>query len=170
MCGPAVAVGLMVASAVVSTIGAVQQASAQAKSARYAADATQDQARAEEALQRNQARRLLGQQQAAFAASGVRADSGSPLDVAADSAAQAELDALTIRQRGRVASDFYKFQARQARSTIPLTILGGTLNAASAFSSGPPKAPAGGPSGNAAIGSSFTTTASRNAAYGGYWS
>lgn len=141
-----IATGIMVAGAIVSTIGGVQQASYQRKAATYAATATQDQARAEESRNRDQARRLLGAQQAAYAGSGVAADSGSPLDVAADSAAQAELDALTIRHGGRVRSDYYRAEAAQAKASIPTTILGGALAAGSAYASRPvtpPGAPGG---------------------------
>jgi hypothetical protein len=134
MCDPvSISAGIAIAGAVVGTIGQVQQQAYQAKAASYAADAAQNQAAAEEARQRDRARRVLGSQLAAYGGAGIDPNSGTALDVAADSAAQVELDALTIRHGGRVHADAYNAEAAGYRAAMPATILGGALNAASGY-------------------------------------
>ena len=110
-------VTLMLVSAGVSAMGSIQegqaakaQADAQAKASEYnaavtriQADVARQQAGAREEQQRRGARQVMGRQRAAIAQSGV-GFIGSALDIAEQSAAAAELDALTMRYEGELAA------------------------------------------------------------------
>ena len=107
-------VPLMVASTVVSAIGAIQQGEAQAASQRAQAQANDfnatvarnnatiasDQANAKEEAQRRHFAALQGQAVAGVAQSGTGFD-GSNMDVLKQNAINNELDALTIRYEGQ---------------------------------------------------------------------
>lgn len=64
---------------------------------------------------RRRNRRLLGDQVVGFASSGVRIDVGTPLDVMAESVADGELDALTVRAGGQIKARDLNIQATLAR-------------------------------------------------------
>lgn len=88
----------------VAAISAISSASAQSSAAKYNAqiarqnaDMARQQGEAAQQQQQREAARKLGAMRAAYGASGVDIGSGSPLDVLADSASQAELDRLTIK-------------------------------------------------------------------------
>lgn len=104
---------VMIASTVMSAIGAIQQSNAQAASYKSQQQATdynaavmeqnagieRQQANAREEAQRREARQILGSQRAAFAQAGTGLG-GSAADVMEQSATNAELDALTLRYEG----------------------------------------------------------------------
>lgn len=97
---------LAAGAAGVSAIGSIHQGQSQAAAARFNAQVSEQnaqivrqQAAEEESRARREGRRLLGRQRAAIGASGIQVE-GSPLDVLADTAAELELDALTVRHRG----------------------------------------------------------------------
>ncbi len=150
-----------IVGALATTTGAVSRASAERAMGRYEASV----AKANEALALEQAkdavalgeeeiarrkleaRRLIGAQRAAAAASGVDPSSGSPLELALDAASQAELDAMTIRNNAyraaygyRVQAINYRTRARMARigarQESAQTILSGGLQAANWLSRG----------------------------------
>ena len=98
---------LTTAMAIGSTVMGIAQAQAQARRdagmARYNAAVARNQATAvrqraaiEEARRRDLTRRTLGRDAARFLTGGVAVE-GSPLEVLGDTAAQGELDALTVR-------------------------------------------------------------------------
>lgn len=118
MCNPAF---VMIGIAAVSAIGSLQagQASKDAseQNAQYAeqnAAISRDKANFDATLQARESGQLLGKARAQIAKSGV-AYSGSPIDVMADSAAQAELDNLAIRYGGELAARGYLNQADISR-------------------------------------------------------
>ncbi len=85
---------------------------------------TREAAQADEARQRERTRFILGDQRASYGASGVLLE-GSPQEVLAMTAAQQELDALTIRYnagvreadlRGEAASSRYTGELRQVEA------------------------------------------------------
>lgn len=149
----AVAAALAVAGAAVSAVSAIQQGRAaeelaefETDQARLEAQRARAQASADEQAQRARARRFFATQQAAAAKSGL-APVGSPLEVFAESAAEAEIDALSIRAAGSVESarllrqgEIRRFEGRQARRAsffrAGATLLGGAARAASAADSG----------------------------------
>lgn len=134
-----ITIGLLAASAAVSTYAAVESSAAQEESAKYnaaiqnnAASAAAAEAAAEAARSKNRARRLVASQRTQFAKSG-GALSGSALDVLYDTALQAQMDQDAILYRGnRRASDsldtanLYRRKASSVASQRGLTI-GGTL-------------------------------------------
>ena len=102
----------------VSAIGAINQGEANANSAEYnaavarqnAAIAQQQGAAASEAQKRDAARKM-GAALANYGASGVQTDTGSPMDVLADSARMATLDNLTIKYNYALKAQGYQSQS-----------------------------------------------------------
>lgn len=114
------------------------------------------QGRVAQELQQRQSSRQIGSMIAAYGASGVQVDSGSPLDVLADSARTAELDRLTIgyntdlqvknyrdqaqlqrmsAQQGVLAAATYNSAARAASTSGYINAFGAGLNAYAQFAS-----------------------------------
>jgi hypothetical protein len=73
------------------------------------------QAGAREEAQRRRGRQVLGAQAAATAQAGVDVGSGSPLAIAAQSARNAELDALNIRYEGGLQARGFDIEAENLR-------------------------------------------------------
>lgn len=116
--------GASLLSTAVGVYGQLQAGQAQAGQARYQAQVAENnrviaeqQARdaemrgqlAEDA-RREQARAIIGRQRTALAANGVLVDSGSALDITGDTAAQGEVDALTLR--ANAAREAYGYRAQ----------------------------------------------------------
>lgn len=152
MCDPATAitVGLGI-------LGKVQESKATSASAKYNSQIAEnnrilaernrndalERGKDDELTFRRQIAGLKGSQRAAFGASGVTLDSGSPADVLTDTAVLGELDALTVRQNAQreaygfgiqatnfaTESAFERSKAKAAKSGLPLamatTIAGG---------------------------------------------
>jgi len=171
-----------------------QQAAAQAGMANYQAQLARNnqmiaegyaqralqQGRVDEQNQRFKSAALLGSQRAALASQGGDVDSGSPLDIQADTARAGEYDAQAIRNNAALKAYGYRvqaantgaeadldsFKAANAMANLPYgigsSLLGGARSLAGTFSS-----PAGGgvtvnyANGNAAAG--FGTYAPSNA-------
>lgn len=70
----------------------------------------------DEKAHRKDVKRLIGSQRAAMAAQGIDLEDGSALDVVGDTAAQGELDALTIRNNAWREAWGYETQAIDSRS------------------------------------------------------
>jgi hypothetical protein len=98
-----------------SAVGAIQQGQAAASTADYNARVATQNAAYEERIQREKAQRLMAQQSSGYLKAGV-AMSGTPLDVLADTAAQAELDALAIRYGGATQAAGYRAQGAAAKT------------------------------------------------------
>ena len=82
---------------------------------------------------RRNVRRVRGEQQVQFVAAGVRGDTGSALDIIADTAAEADLDAKLIELGGEARASFADAQARQFRSRGRGRFVSGLLAGASEF-------------------------------------
>lgn len=128
---------LTAAAAVVSTIGAIQQASAASSADKYnAAIATQnaqiatDQANTQLAQQQQDAVRKFGSIKAGYGASGVTSD-GSPMDVLADSFTQSEMDANTIIYNGKLRAAGYTNTASLDTASASNAMTAGYTKAAS---------------------------------------
>jgi len=109
-------------------VGSISAGVSQQRAAQANAAAITSQAAYEERLQREQAARVMGAARAATAASGLVL-TGSALDVIADSAAAAEMDALAIRASGRQRAAVALYEGRAA-------LMGGIVGAGSAILSG----------------------------------
>jgi hypothetical protein len=98
--------------------------------------ARQYQAQVAERQERRRAHLILSSQQAAFGASGLDPNAGSPLLVMADSARQAELDALNIRWSGKLASGSADAESALRRFEAGSESRAGYLRAGSSLLSG----------------------------------
>jgi hypothetical protein len=147
---------VIIASTAMQAIGAIQSANAQAASYRSQKAASdynaavldqnagieRSQANAREEAQRREARQILGSQRAAFAQSGTGL-SGSAADVMAQSARDAELDALTLRYEGDMRArglmaeaEGERYQGRVAEMNASNAKTSGYLNAAGSILGG----------------------------------
>jgi hypothetical protein len=113
------------ASTVLGAIGQGQQAAAQAGMANYQAQVARNnqavaegyaqralqQGQVDEQNQRFKTAAVLGSQRAALASQGGDVDSGSPLDIQADTARAGEYDAQTVRNNAAVKAYGYRVQA-----------------------------------------------------------
>jgi hypothetical protein len=137
----------MAVSAGVAALGAVRSSQAQAAAANYNAQLADQNAQvanaqgaaAAEAQERDSKRRI-GSMLAAYGASGVQTDTGSPTDVLADSARSASLDNLTIKYNAKLRAMGLEAQAGLDRSTASNATQAGYINATSAVLSGASKA------------------------------
>lgn len=114
---------LVVASTAVSAIGAISAGNAQADAYRYQAQvadqnatAARQQAQTAALIQQEQAKRTMGATIAAYGASGIAME-GTPLDVLANSASQAERDRQQIIYKGEMQAAGYNNQAEMDRSS-----------------------------------------------------
>lgn len=83
-----------------------------AKVARMNAEIARQQGIAAVEAQQRQAARAMGSMRAAYGASGVQMDSGSPVDVLVDSARNAELDRLTVQYNYALKAVGYESDAK----------------------------------------------------------
>lgn len=137
--GISAATWAMIGAGVAAT-GTLMQGQSQAMASEYNADVAQQnaaiaaqQGQAAVAAQQRTAARTIGSMKAAYGASGVQVDSGSPLDVLADSASMAELDKLTTQYNYALRGMGYSQQANLANmnaesaTTSSLLSAGGQL-------------------------------------------
>lgn len=110
-----VGTALAVGGTAFSVMGALQSGANAQKVGEYNATVAQQKAQADEATQRRRTNALLSTARANVGASGIEL-SGSPLDVIANSAAEAELDALNIRYGGQITAQRERLQGSVARS------------------------------------------------------
>lgn len=85
---------------------------------------------ANEDLQRNDARQKMAQQVAALSNRGLSVSSGTPLALQADSARNAELNALQVRANAANTAAGYSLKASSEQQALPFTIAGQMLNQA----------------------------------------
>lgn len=137
---------MIIASTAIQALGAIQQGKAAQSAANYNAQVMETNAANErsasnqrEEAQRRQARMVLGQQRAAFAQSGTGLE-GSAADVMQQSAADAELDALTMRYEGDMRASglmaqagMERYEGRQARKAGNAQALGSILGGVSKY-------------------------------------
>lgn len=131
---------LAIAGAVVSAVGAMKQGQANAGAAEYNAGIARQnsvvalqQGDAAVQAQGRDARRRLGSMKALYGASGVEGDTGSPLDVLADSTRMAELDALTTQYNYQLKSQGFDDQATLDDSNAKNSRTASYLNATSSL-------------------------------------
>jgi hypothetical protein len=135
----------MIAGAAFSAYGAIRAASAEKAAANYQrqvadnnATASRQAAVADERRQRMLASKQLGQMRANYAASGLSMD-GSPEDVLADSATNAELDVLIIRSNGENRARGYQSDSNLSRMRGDSAAESGYLSAAGTLLGGAAK-------------------------------
>lgn len=136
---------IQIGAAIIGAIGSVQQGNAAKSAANYNARVAENnatlarqQAAAQEEQHRRLARRQLGQMRAAYGASGVTME-GSPLDILAQSAKDAELDALNIRYGGELKAQGLESEAVLERYRGESAQRAGYMGAATGLLSGASK-------------------------------
>jgi len=124
--------GMGIIGALISGLGSMMGAMAQANAYKQQAALHRRQAQAERQKgayesQRNERKikRATGSQRAAFAASGLQLDSGTALDVMSDTAAEMDLDTQAIRYGSVLRSGNEEMSARIAKSNASAAMIGG---------------------------------------------
>lgn len=132
----------LLAFTAISAVSQIVSAGQQADAAEYNAEVAEREAEAarqtagfEEQQHRRRVSRILASQRAGYAASGVTFE-GSPLLVMADSAQQAEVDALAIRRAGSIEESRALSQAALDRLQARNIRTAGYLGAAATIASG----------------------------------
>lgn len=171
----------MAAGTGLGMLGAVRQGNANANVAEYNASISEQNASIVEAQGAEQARRslvnthkLIGAQQAAYGASGVASD-GSAMDVMRASAAQGELNALTLKNNAAIKANAYRNEANLDRYRGNNDKIAGYMNAASTGLMGGSKmsgmsggSGGGGGGGESGGGSDMWAGADSGSSYAGY--
>lgn len=126
-----------VGGALASASGARQSLNAQSAAATHNANLARQEASAEEARRRRASSRNLSAIRTGISKSGVTSE-GTPLLVLAESAEQAEIDALSARIGGDNSANLFERQAKSARKAIPFAVgsslLTGAANLGRSFS------------------------------------
>lgn len=136
------AMALGIVSGLVSAVGSIAQASAQAASAKYNAKVAERNKRAVTAQtinevedQRLRNRRTMGSIRAAYGANGFEM-AGSPLDVISDTAVEQELDVAKIKYQGAMKAEGYSEQATLFKMEAKADTTAGFFGAASGLLGG----------------------------------
>jgi hypothetical protein len=95
-------------------LGSIRQGQAASAAANYNAQMAERSAAQKEQLQRTAAQRQMGAIRAGIAKSGARTE-GTPLMVLAESAANAEIDALNTKYSGQMESSLYRARGANDR-------------------------------------------------------
>lgn len=136
---PIVAIATTALSTAASVAGSIQQGRAAKQQADYQAavarnnqiiaqrkaDDARERGRLAELQKRRETAQLIGRQRAGAAARGVEVDSGSAVDITADTAAFGELDALTIRSNAEREALGFEAEANQFEAEGQLRRLSG---------------------------------------------
>ena len=123
---------LAVAGTVAQIGGALSQGKAAQSAANYNAQSAEMEAQSRETAQRAQAARQMGTMRAQIGKSGATSE-GTPLMVLAESAANAEIDALNTRISGQRQSNLYRAQGANARRTSNIQAGTSLLSSAGKF-------------------------------------
>lgn len=133
---------LAIAGTAFQAVGAIRQASAESNAAKFNAQVAENNARIARqnavenaARQRRENQRRLGAIRAGFGASGISLE-GTPLDVLEDSAAEAELDALTIEHQGALEAAGFSSSAALSRTRARSAKQAGFVKAGTALLTG----------------------------------
>ena len=137
------------ASDVIQSIGQFESGEAQKQAYDFNANIAEQNARQSELIgaqeerhQRIMGRKALGQMRSAYGASGVTME-GSPMEVLAESAANAELDALNVAYARKSQAVNFRNEARAGRFAGSQAQIAGRIGAAASLMSGAEKAYAG---------------------------
>lgn len=130
---PLAIVGIALAAAGTATAvaGQVKAGNAAERAGEFNANTATEAATIKEEQQRLADRRTLASARATVGSSGIDAASGSPLDVMAESARQAEMNALIIRRGGVLDAYSARVAGRNAQSASRIAAAGTLLTGAS---------------------------------------
>ena len=141
------AVVLSASAATVSAVGAIKQGQAQAAAANYNAELAQQnansitqQGQAASEAQQHDTMRKMGAAVAAYGASGVEGDTGSPTDVLADNVRTATLNNLTLQYDYKLKALGFQDKVGLDQANASNSISGSYLSAAGSLLNGGSKA------------------------------
>lgn len=123
-----VGIALAAAGTAVGVVGQVKAGNAAARAGEYNANLDTEQAGDAETNQRLQDSQIMAHNRALVGASGVVANSGSPLDVAAQNAKTAETNALLIRRQGQLSAYAAQTAGQQAKTAADFGAVGSILS------------------------------------------
>lgn len=142
-----VLIGLIAAGTAVTAIGAISSANAAASASKYNASvadqnavAAQQQAEGAARIQQEQAQRTIGSAIANYGASGIVSGTGTPLDVLANSAANAERDRQNIYYKGALQAAGYSDESALDRASASNASSQGLMSATGILLGGGAKA------------------------------
>ena len=127
MCGPAISLVLGATAAMVGAVGQYQQSQSAAEGYKRDAKIARQQATFDAQRQQRDIHRQLAALHASTAASGIQSGSGSPLDLAVNLAAEAELEPLEQIRRGLIQYQDLKMNAKRTRSAAGAALLGESI-------------------------------------------
>lgn len=127
-----IGLGLAAAGTATAAVGQIKAGSAAQQAGEYNANLATEQATIKENQQRLADQRVLSAARANIGASGVDA-SGSPIDVMAESARAAEMNALIIRRGGVLDAYAARKSGNQAQSAARIGAVGTLLTGASSI-------------------------------------
>jgi hypothetical protein len=109
------------------------EADRQVEAYSQAGEVAEKQARNAAAAERDKYRRLAGSQKAAYGATGVDVNAGSPLSVLADTDAEGEVSAMQLLYSGELEKWNNRIQAQAVRRKGDQALLGGILSMVTGF-------------------------------------
>ena len=121
------------AASLVGAVSGLSSGGSNERLAREQAERERERTRIELQRHKRNVRRVFGEQQVQFVSAGVRGDSGSALDIIADTSAEAALDEKLIAVGGEARASFEDSRARQFRRTGRNVFAEGLLTAAANF-------------------------------------
>lgn len=134
---------LAIGSTAIGAAGQLSQASAAQSAANMQAKIYESQAKTraaqasfDESRVRDQVGAILGGQTAYYASSGLDVTQGSPVTIAAQTAAQGEVDAVLTRQKGQADAAGLNLQAEQERQAGKQAMMQGVFGAGTTLLSG----------------------------------
>ena len=137
------ALPILAGSAAVSAVGSIMQGQAQSDAANYNAaiarqnaEIARQQGEAAAQAQNRDAQRKMGSMVAAYGASGVQSDTGSPMEALMDSARMATLDNLTIKYDADLRARGYQSQAVLSSANAKSASTAGVIGAVGAAGRG----------------------------------
>lgn len=130
-----IGMGMQSLGAMVSVTSDVLATDMNANAMQAEARSVEAQAAFDETQQRRVTSLDQGKANAVSAASGIAMGSGSPLIMELDRIKQGEIEALSIKRKGKMEAESLRFGARLQRRSIPWKIAGGILNQGSILSS-----------------------------------
>lgn len=125
--------GLAIASPILGGLSAYEESRASAEAYKQNAAIAQQQAKNQAAQEKDKYRRLASAQRAAYGASGVEVNSGSPLDVLVDTDAEGAMSVMQLLYGGELEAANWRTRANAAkasgRNSLTSGLLGGTSSA-----------------------------------------
>lgn len=125
--GSVLGTGLMIGSPILGGITAYEQSKAMAAVYKQNAAIAAQQARNEAAQEKDRYRRLAAAQRASYGASGLDVNTGSPLDVLADTDAEGAVSVMQLLYGGQLDAANWRTRANQALSSGRYSLSGGLL-------------------------------------------